>query len=418
VGPGECKRAAALFAETYANVASRAGKIYCIYFATNDVDHSSHKVVVIGAGIGGLTAAIALKQAGFQVRVFERVEELRAIGAGITLQINAMAAMDRLGLCERLVSEGNQINEAQIRYEGKVLSRLKFATMSEPFMHPFLAIHRGRLQAALTDALGRELITLGTEVRQFEQDEEKVRIRLPTGESVEADLLVGADGIHSAIREILWGSEPLRRSGYTAWRGICPNPNLWPKDLFFEAWGEGQLFGGGAIDDENLYWFATKLVSQEDTDGDDPRAEILERFAGWQSPVPDVIRATAPDKVIRAELHDRPPRFPWGRGRVTLLGDAIHPMTPNLGQGGGQAVEDGVVLAHELKTARSIEQCLRNYEKRRYPRTKKFVNLSRNFTAMAHGQYFWARLVRATLFPWTPSSLKEFQVRKLYRFEL
>lgn len=382
------------------------------------IDTSTKRAVVVGAGIGGLTAAIALKQAGFQVLVYERAEELRAIGAGITLQINAMAALDHIGLCDALTTAGNRVREGQIRYRGEVISRLRFDGDQGPHDHPFIAIHRGKLQSVLVDALGCEHITLAMEIRDFEQDEDRVRIALPSGDAVEADLLVGADGIHSAIRERLWGAEPKRPSGFVAWRGICKDTSYWPQDLFYEAWGQGQLFGGGALDDEHVYWFATKQVGQQDSGGDDPRDEILSRFADWPSPVPEVIKATHPGDVIRSELFDRPTRYPWGRGRVTLLGDAIHPMTPNLGQGGCQAIEDGIILAHELKRSQTVEQGLRNYEKRRHPRAKKFVDLSRRFTALAHGQYLWARIARATVFRWVPESYKEREAHKLYQFEV
>ncbi len=196
---------------------------------------SSTKAVIVGAGIGGLTAGIALKQAGFQVQVLERVSEIRAIGAGISLQTNAMAAFDRLGLCKRICSEGNSIDEAQIQYKGKILSSIPFGAMKAQLGHPFIAIHRGRLQAILVDALGEERMSTGVEVRHFEQDEHSVRVSLPSDGVVEGDFLVGADGIHSAIREHPWGSEPLRPSGYTAWRGVCRNPDLWPQGLFVET---------------------------------------------------------------------------------------------------------------------------------------------------------------------------------------
>ena len=376
------------------------------------------KVLIAGAGIGGLTAAMALKQAGFEVQVLERAKDIQALGAGITLQMNATAALDRLGLMESIVAQGNLLTQGEVRYAGRTLATVSFGEISQELGHPCVAIHRGRLQAVLLDALGRDRVATGVEVTHAEQTEQGVRIPLPQGGYAEADLLIGADGVRSQVRKSLWGDEPLRPSGYSAWRGVCRNPGLWPANLAVETWGDGQLFGAMPINAEQVYWFATKMTAPGECKSDDPRAEILRRFEGWPDSIPALIAATPGEDVLVNEIFDRPPRFPWGRGRITLLGDAIHPMTPNLGQGGGQAVEDAVVLAHDLARAEDVEQGLRAYEARRHPRTRKFMNHSRMFTALAHGQYLWARVARRTVFPWIPQGLKKRQMLALYRFEL
>lgn len=379
---------------------------------------ASTKITIAGAGIGGLTAAIALKQAGFEVSVLERFNKISAAGAGISLQMNAMAALDRLGLTETILKQGNIITAAEIRLRGKNLSQVPVQELSDKLGHPFVAIHRARLQELLVEALGAQHLRTGADVKHAEQVEDHVRVTLANGETVETDVLVGADGIHSVVRRCLWGEEPKRHSGYTAWRGICPNQNLWPAGLFVEHWGDGQLFGTVALNPEEVYWFATKVADEQTESDADTRLEILQRFADWPSPVHELIESTAPEKVLRNEIYDLPPRFPWGEGRITLLGDAIHPMTPNLGQGGCQAIEDAVVLANELAHASTLEQGLRQYEQKRHPRTKKFVTQSRMFTSIAHGQYAWSRLVRSTLFRWLPEGFKKRQMEQLYRFKL
>ncbi len=379
---------------------------------------SDTRVLIAGAGIGGLTAAIALKQAGFDVQVLERVKDIQAIGAGITLQVNATAALSHLGLVDAVVAQGNLITQGEIQLRGKTLSAVPFDKLSAELGHPCVAIHRGRLQSLLLEALGRDRVATGVEVTEVEQTKDGVRTPLPQGGYAEADLLIGADGVRSQVRKCLWGDEPIRHSGYSAWRGVCKNLNLWPSGVFIESWGNGQLFGAGVINDEQVYWFATKMAEPGEFKSQDARGEILRRFDGWPEPVPTLITETPEEDVLFSELFDRPPRFPWGQGRVSLLGDAIHPMTPNLGQGGGQAVEDALVLAHELKRADNVEQGLRAYETRRHPRAKMFVNRSRLFTSLAHGQFLWARIARSTAFRWTPASITYRQMRKMYRFEL
>ncbi len=380
---------------------------------------SIQRVLIVGAGIGGLTAAIALKRAGFQVQVLERVPRIQAVGAGITLQMNAMAALERLDLCEPIVAAGNLITEGRIQYRtGATLSTVPFGEIGAELGQPFVAIHRGRLQSILLEALGNEHVVTGVDVKQIETIEDKVRVPLADGGHAEGDLLIGADGLHSYVYKHLWGERSMRYSGYSAWRGLCNNPHAWPREVFTETWGNGQLFGCAVINEDTAYWFATKLTDAGTGDEGDPRQEILDRFAGWPEPIEQVIAATPKENVFRNDLYDRPPRFPWGKDRITLLGDAIHPMTPNMGQGGCQAVEDAVILAHCLSRAPTPVEGLRVYEQQRHPRTKKFVNHSRLFTALAHGQYLWSRIARAAVFPWLPAGFRNRQMRELYRFKL
>ena len=229
---------------------------------------------------------------------------------------------------------------------------------------------------------------------------------------------MGADGINSNVRKYLWGDQPKRYTGFTAWRGICPDPHVSPQSLFVEVWGDQQVFGHVPIDDSQMYWFATKLTPAGEADDGDPRHGILKRFGHLPDPVSTLIQSTAPEHLLRNDIYDRPPISPWGKGRITLLGDAAHPMTPNMGQGGGQAVEDAIVLAHILSQPSELEPALRAYESRRHPRAKHFVDQSRLFTAVAHGHPLWARIARATVFRWMPEAVKIRQMQKLYRFDV
>ena len=297
------------------------------------MDSTPKRALIAGAGIGGLTAAIALKQAGYQVLVLEKAKKLQAVGAGITIQMNAMAALNKIGLCGDIQHNGNTIETGQIQAAtGKCLSCVPFNRITAATGFPFVAIHRGRLQEVLLNTLGEQHLLTDAEVVQIEERNQRVRLWLRDDRSVTGDLLIGADGIHSSVREHLWGAAPQRYSGYAAWRGLCQNPPPNGSSEFVEIWGTQQVFGYGAIDAETCYWFATKRTQPGCRDNGDPRGEILQRFAEMPAAALSLIESTPPNRILYNEIFDRPPLKVWGRGCITLLGDAAHPMTPNLGR--------------------------------------------------------------------------------------
>ena len=211
-----------------------------------------------------------------------------------------------------------------------------------------------------------------------------VVVELEDGEEVKADLLVGADGLHSAVRQVMRGREPLRYAGYTSWRALVEDVDLARSDRFTESWGPGHRFGIAPIGHRRVYWFAVADAPPGGTDAGDPREGLLARFAGWHEPIEAMIRAAAPDRILRTDIYDRPPIDRWIEGYVTLLGDAAHPMTPNLGQGGCQAIEDAVVLASALARFGEVQPALLHYQTRRLARANSFVVRSWRFGQIAH----------------------------------
>ena len=348
------------------------------------------RVAVVGAGIGGLTTAIALGRAGFEVRVLERATELREVGAGLLLAANAQKALAKLDLAEAVARLGTPASAGDIRsWRGEVLASIPAAELEEKLGAASAAVHRADLQALLLRELGEKPLRLGSEVEGFEQGEDGVTIFLAGGSEERADLLVGADGLRSKIRAELFGSEEPRYAGYTAWRAVTiPERELLPWGTGFETWGRGQRFGCAHIGHGRVYWFATKNAPKGEKDGPPggcggARATLLAHFGDCHHPVPELIETTAEDAIRRDDIYDREP-LPgrWGEGRVTLLGDAAHPMTPNLGQGACQAIEDAVVLARYLRELGeaergSIPAALRRYEALRSPRTASIVRRSR-----------------------------------------
>jgi 2-polyprenyl-6-methoxyphenol hydroxylase-like FAD-dependent oxidoreductase len=338
------------------------------------------KAIVVGGGIGGLTAALALGRAGVEVAVFERAPELREIGAGISLWANATRALKGLGVYEEVRAAGAAEIGGELRsWHGEMISKIPAEDLKERFGEANLAVHRADLQGALFSSLPSGTVRLGAEFTGFEQDEEGVLARFADGSEERGDLLVGADGIHSSVRAQLFGQSEPRYAGYTAWRGIAgAGDGSLPEGVGLNLWGRGSEFGLVGIGRGRFYWFATKNAPEGEAEGAAGRKrEVLDLLAGSYEPATAAVAATAEPEILRNDIYDREPIGRWGVGRATLLGDAAHPMTPNLGQGACQAIEDAVVLARCLGRGDGIPGSLRLYEERRVRRTTTVVRRSR-----------------------------------------
>jgi 2-polyprenyl-6-methoxyphenol hydroxylase-like FAD-dependent oxidoreductase len=343
------------------------------------------KVMVAGAGIGGLSAAIALRRAGFEVTVFERAAELREVGAGLLLAANAQKALGTLGLAEAVARLGTPASAGEIRsWLGEELASIPASELERRVGAPSAAVHRADLQALLVREVGEGTLRLGAEVTGFEHREGSVRVFLAGGGEEHADILVGADGLRSNTRSALFGPEKPRYASYTAWRAVVePKEELLPWGRGFESWGRGARFGCAHIGEGRVYWFATANAPEGAKDGQPgspagPKATLLRLLKGWHRPIGQLIEATDEDAILRTDIYDREPLGErWGEGTVTLLGDAAHPMTPNLGQGACQAIEDAVVLARCLREGGATADSLRRYERLRSGRVAMVVRRSR-----------------------------------------
>ncbi len=335
---------------------------------------------MVGGGIGGLSAAIALRRAGVEATVFERAGELREIGAGISLWANAMKALKKIGLYDAVRVAGRPLRPGgELRSSnGEVFHEVSAAAMEESFGDVTVALHRADLQEALLGALDEDAVRLGADFRCFEQDEKGVVARFADGWEERGDLLVGADGLRSVVRARLLGDGPPRYAGYMAWRGVVElEDDPLPGRAGFEAWGRGERFGLVKLGRGRAYWFATKNAPEEEEGAAGRKEELLVRFGGWHEPIPAVVKATGESDIHYDGVYYREPVKRWGEGRATLLGDAAHPMTPDLGQGACQAIEDAVVLAACLKKEAEAETALKLYEARRAGRTAYVVRQSR-----------------------------------------
>lgn len=334
--------------------------------------------LIIGAGIGGLAAAVALQRAGLEVKVFERSPVVREAGAGLSLWPNALRAVGELGLSDSLnaiaLRGGGEIRTAQ----EEVLSRFSESDLAARYGDAVAYVHRAELLAMLYEAAGGPaVVRTASHCVGVEQDGDGVVARFESGRTERGDLLIGADGIHSVVRRTLFGPDPLRYAGYTAWRGVAPFPYGQIRHRSGELWGRGSRFGIVPLTGDRVYWFATDNAPRDRPDGaDGRRQELLRIFRNYPDYVTALIEATPEEQILRNDIVDRRPIPRWTVGRITLLGDAAHPMTPNLGQGACQAVEDAVVLGRVLSEEGDAARALAWYEGQRLARANAVVEAS------------------------------------------
>jgi len=280
------------------------------------------RAVIVGAGIGGLAAAVALRRVGVETTVIEQVVAIRAVGAGLAIWSNALNALRELGLETRVRAAGSVVERTLCQSPaGRILTRTEFGNAAPNADIPCVCLHRAALQRILLEALPSHSVRTGFRCVGFSGS----NALLESGETIEADLLVGADGISSVIRKGLRGPDAPRYVGYTCWRGICPDTGMLPDRSALLAMGSGSQFGLWPCGAGQLYWFLTKTMPPGLTRS---KADALALCSAWAPPIPDVIEATPGDAILQNDILDRPPVRWWGRGGVTLLGDAAHPSTP------------------------------------------------------------------------------------------
>jgi 2-polyprenyl-6-methoxyphenol hydroxylase-like FAD-dependent oxidoreductase len=326
--------------------------------------------IVVGAGIGGLAAGIALRRAGWHIRIYERASEPRELGFGLLLAPNALAALEELGVARAVVERGAANGWFEIRrVNGAIIRRL-----NAPLGGPSIVALRSTLHGALLEAVGHDALQLGREVVDFQQSADAVTIRCGDGSMDAGAVLVGADGVASIIRKALHPQEPPPRpSGYTALRGVGYGVSRALADLsgivYLDRGIEAAAIRAAT---DAVYWYLS-LLSRDVTDA--TAAEVVDAWRGaLDHPLREIVSSTASCDMRLDPLFRRDPLDVWGAGRVTLLGDAAHPMLPHTGQGAAQALEDAVALGLALQDE-DVEQGLRRYEQVRMRRTRAFVKL-------------------------------------------
>jgi salicylate hydroxylase len=344
-------------------------------------------VVIVGAGIGGLTAALALRAQGIEVQVLEQARELSEIGAGLQIASNAVRVLDDLGLAERLAEVS--VAARAIRFRDLASDELLFETplgaqAAKHYGRPFYQVHRADLLGVLADALPAELLRLGATVTDVERDEDSATVVLAGGERITGDAVIGADGIHSRVREWMLGPQEPHFSGMLGWRALLSLEAA--EDLGLDHSCDAWLGPGRSV---VTYWLrrgelfnvigfvpAREVHRESWTDSGDVY-EMRASFAGSNALIARLMDKIDSAFITGVYFHDPAPR--WSTGRVTLLGDAAHATQPYLAQGACQSVEDAAVLARLLRRAGpgGVAAALAEYERRRWPRTTKVQTVAR-----------------------------------------
>ncbi|MEV6614503.1 FAD-dependent monooxygenase [Streptomyces sp. NPDC051051] len=367
--------------------------------------------VVAGGGIGGLTAAVGLSRRGWRVTVCERAPVLTGIGAGIVLAPNALRALGSIGLGPDLWAGDALPGQVGLRTpDGTWLSRSDGGAVSARYGLPARAVHRGFLIDTLAAALPAGVVRLGVSVTGVDDAGDAVVARTSAGD-LRADVVLAADGMRSVLRGQLFPAHRgLRHAGEAGWRAVLPGAGL-PARQAAETWGRGERFGVVPLADGRVYVYATTVSSPGTRPETDHHAELTRRFGAWHDPIPallDRLNQRGPDPVgiLRHDFHELAAPLPRMHvGRVALLGDAAHAMTPNLGQGGCQAIEDAVVAAHLLASADDVPAALAAYTRARHRRTTRISRRSRHVGELARLSHPLAVSIRNLAVRATPQAL-------------
>lgn len=373
--------------------------------------------IIIGAGIGGLSTAIAMQMRDINVKVFEAATSLNPVGAGILVPPNAMTILDRYNLAQQVRDGGCPIESLVILdSEGKRISKTPAHYSKTGIVYQTIAIHRGTLQKILLSALAPDTVFTDKQCLAVSSGVNGAEATFRDGTKVYGEFLVGADGIHSRVRESIFPDSPLRYSGQTCWRGVS-NMTLPPKWLMqlTEVWGTGLRFGFVPIAAAQVYWYATK---REGAGGiDDPtniKQQLFDLYGEFLDPVGEIISQTNPSSIIRDDISDLAPLTSWFSNSAILTGDAAHASTPNLGQGGAQAIEDSWVLAEKIASCETLQNAFEKFQASRFAKVNKIVRVSWQIGQATNLSNKMACEIRNTLFRCVPSFVAKQQSRWIY----
>lgn len=333
------------------------------------------KIAIVGAGLGGLACAIALHKKGCNVQVYEKAQDFRPVGGGLGLLPNGLKSLDAIesGIVEEIKNSGCHVRETVLKNTQGETIRTNPVNRYDKYGFPLITVWWWRLQQILASKLPRNIIYLNHRCTGFSQDDEGVDVYFDNKETVRADLLIGADGIKSAVRgNLIRDGEP-RYLQSMSWRAVikCNQQVLNPGELGFVR-GHREFMYLLNVGDGDIAWLYRQMSPDYclSANKDEAKSRILHKIAEWGKPLRSLVEATPSERILEGGICDRLPIDSWSKGRVTLLGDAAHPMAPAAAQGSNSTFEDAWVLADCLSNASDFGEAFANYEQRRIPRLK------------------------------------------------
>ncbi|RZG65613.1 FAD-dependent urate hydroxylase HpxO [Acinetobacter junii] len=347
-------------------------------------------IAIVGAGMGGLTAGIALKKFGHQVTIYEQAAEILPVGAAISLWSNGVKCLNYLGLTDQIQALGGEM-ESLSYIDGlndQTMTQFDLTPLYKEVGQRAYPIARADLQQLLMETFGLENIKLGMKMTEIEDQSEYVNIHFADGSQIKADLLIGADGTHSITRKFVLDYQVERRyAGYVNWNGLVQiDEKIAPAQQWTTYVGEGKRVSLMPVAQNRFYFFFdVPIEAGLRNQRDQYKAELKKYFKDWCAPVHHLIDCLDEQKTNRVEIHDIEPFMSFYKGRVVLLGDAAHSTTPDIGQGGCQAMEDAIYLARALQiNTFGLSDALERYQNKRNDRTKEMVLRARKRCDVTH----------------------------------
>lgn len=379
---------------------------------------TNEKFTIIGGGIAGLTAAIALAQKGIQATIFEAAPEVKPVGAGIVLAANAMVAYRRLGIDADIIPLGKQLSGFDIlSSRGELITKTDTTFLSVDDAPDNFTIHRAVLHNVLLSKIPATSIHTNKRLKSFEQKEKDIVLHFEDGSSHVTNYLIAADGIHSPVRKQLVPESTPRYSGYTCWRAVV-NTNKFNEAGSSETWGTKGRFGIAPLAGDKVYWFACINAPQNDaTMRSFKIADLQREFASYHQDIRTLLNQTTDDALIWSDIIDIRPLQHFVFDNIVLIGDAAHATTPNMGQGACQGIEDAIVLADELSKHTIPREAFKCFEKRRLARTRYITNTSWVLGRMAQMDNGLLCRIRNAFMRSLPEKFKQTQVRKVLKVD-
>jgi len=373
------------------------------------------KITIAGAGIGGLTTAVALIQKGFEVEIFEAAPEFKRAGSGINLAINAMQVYKVLGLYDVIFEAGSYTSAMNITDEKlNPISVIDLKHFEEKHKVQSVAIHRASLHKILLDQLADVPLHLGKKVKDVNEIDNEITLEFEDGTSHKTNVLIGADGIHSAIRKSIFDNTTIRSAKQICWRGITKIelPKKFQTELN-EPWGKGKRFGFVAIGHNEYYWYALANY-RENYQREYQDLDLVNFYSDFDPIVGQIIGSTAKENILTNEMLDLKPLGRWYKNSICLLGDSAHATTPNLGQGACQAIESSLAFANCFAKHRSTQIAFQEFQKIRMKKAVDVVNTSWRVGKIAHLQNNFLIQLRNFVMSKTPNSIANKQSERLY----